>query len=78
MLQILFGKRLKELRTLKQITQKDLAKSTGLSVGFISNLERGVNAPSFSALEALSLSLGIPARDFFVFPENIKDKFQKE
>jgi len=77
MLQDLFGKRLKELRTKKQITQKELAKSTGLSVGFISNLERGVNSPSFSALEALSLSLGFPVRDFFMFPENFKERIQK-
>jgi len=78
MLQKQFGKRLKEIRTSKQLTQKDLADSTGLSVSFISNLERGVNAPSFNALEILSKSLGIQVRDFFIFHENVMENFPKE
>ncbi len=66
-LQVQFGKRLKEIRISKGITQKELAEMSGLSASFISNLERGVNAPSFGVLEVLAAKLDISVKDFFQF-----------
>jgi transcriptional regulator with XRE-family HTH domain len=66
-LQEIFGRRLKEIRISKKLTQKELADLTGLSVSFISNLERGVNAPSFVVLEVLAEKLEIPVAEFFLF-----------
>lgn len=66
-LQVLFGKRLKEIRMAKQLTQEDLARLAGLSVWHISNLERGVNAPSFAVLEILAEKLDVTVKDFFEF-----------
>ncbi len=60
-----FAKRLRLRRLEQQLTQQDLARLTGLSSNFISNLERGINTPSFETLESLSKALKVPARYFF-------------
>ncbi len=62
-----FGRRLRHLRRLRDFTQDQLAEATGLSVDQISNIERGVNAPSFAALERLASALDVTARDLFDF-----------
>jgi transcriptional regulator with XRE-family HTH domain len=51
----------------KKLTQDDLARITSLSSSFISTLERGVNAPSFSALEAIANALDVEVRVLFDF-----------
>ena len=66
-LQQLFGKRLRQIRMSKKLTQDDLARITNLSSSFISTLERGVNAPSFSALEAIANALDVEVRVLFDF-----------
>lgn len=62
-----FAKRLKTLRLEKQLTQKELAKITGLSTSFISSMERGINAPSFETLESIAKALGVSVEDLFDF-----------
>lgn len=64
-LRIQFAKRLKGLRAEKKLTQEELAKRTNLSTSFISNLERGLNAPSFESLERLAKALGVSVRELF-------------
>ena len=48
------GKRLRERRQQLGLTLKQVAEGAGLSVGFISQIERGLNAPSLSSLAAIS------------------------
>ena len=48
------GKRLRDRRRQLGLTLKDVADGAGLSVGFISQIERGLNAPSLSSLAAIS------------------------
>ena len=62
-----FAKRLKVLRVKKQLTQEDLAKMLGLSTSFVSNLERGVNAPSFETLERIAQALEVSVKALFDF-----------
>lgn len=49
------------------MTQEDFAELIDISVDFLSLIERGLNAPSFESIEAFSITLGIPVRDFFDF-----------
>lgn len=49
------------------MTQEEFAELLGISVDFLSMVERGVGAPSFESIEAFSLALGVPIRDFFDF-----------
>lgn len=66
-LRVQFGRRLRYLRRLRDLTQDQLAEAAGLSVDQISNIERGVNAPSFAALERLAAALHVGVPDLFDF-----------
>ena len=63
-----FGRRLRYLRRLRDLTQEQLAETVDISVDFLSNIERGVNAPSFDTLERLAEALQVDPRDLFEFP----------
>ena len=52
-----FGNILYELRMKANLTQADLAKSTGLSQSAISRLERGYRWPEFRTMRLLSAVL---------------------
>jgi transcriptional regulator with XRE-family HTH domain len=69
-----FGKRLRYLRRTREMTQEQLAESINVSAEFISNVERGVNAPSFETLEKLSKVLDVPVFEMFLFDEFRKEK----
>lgn len=60
-----FGRRLKQLRKQKDLTQEQLAESADVSVRFLSNMERGVNAPSFETLERLAEALSVSVKELF-------------
>lgn len=62
-----FGKRLKQLRKERGITQEKLADMTGLSVESISNIERGVFGPKFDNLEKIAAALNMDVKILFEF-----------
>jgi transcriptional regulator with XRE-family HTH domain len=62
-----FGKKLRSIRKRKGMTQEQFAEVLDISIDFLSLIERGFNAPSFESIEAFSITLGIPVRDFFDF-----------
>lgn len=66
-LRVRFGRRLRELRIERGMTQEDLARVTGFSTAFISQMERGINAPSFESLESLARALDVSVKDLFEF-----------
>lgn len=55
--------RIKELRTQHRLTLRDLSESTGLSVSYLSDIERGRTTPSLNTLEALSVAFHISVAD---------------
>jgi transcriptional regulator with XRE-family HTH domain len=63
----LFGKKLRSIRKGRGMTQEAFAELLGISVDFLSMVERGLSAPSFESIEAFSITLGVPIRDFFDF-----------
>ena len=66
-LRMQFGKKLRELRKQRGITQEQLAEAASISIDFLSLVERGINAPSFETLEKLSCALNVPVKQFFNF-----------
>jgi transcriptional regulator with XRE-family HTH domain len=50
---------LKQARLKKKLTQADLAERTGLSVAYISLLERGARCPPLPTLDLLADALGV-------------------
>ena len=59
------GKKIKQLRLKKGLTQEELGERTDLSKGFISQLERDINSPSIETLFAILNVLGSKPKDFF-------------
>jgi transcriptional regulator with XRE-family HTH domain len=59
--------RLLAIRHERGLTQEAFAELVGISVDFLSFIERGRNAPSFEVLEKLSDGLKMPVKDFFDF-----------
>lgn len=62
-----FGRNLRKLRVVRELTQERLAEAAGISVDFLSLIERGRNSPSFETLEALSQALKLCVMDLFDF-----------
>lgn len=73
-----FGKRIKQIRKAVKLTQESLAEKAGLSVEYISRLERGVSQPSFKTFEALAKSLNVNAKDFFDFKGTVVFRDKKK
>ena len=59
------GFEIRDLRKAKGMTLTDVSGATGLSVGYLSQIERGVSSPSVKALHAISRSLGVTISWFF-------------
>lgn len=59
------GKKIKELRIQKGLTQEELADRAELSKGFISQLERDLTSPSITTLVDILQCLGTDLKDFF-------------
>ena len=59
------GGRLRERRTAAQLTLKQLANRTGLSVSLISQIELGKSAASMSTLHKLATALQVKMTYFF-------------
>jgi XRE family transcriptional regulator, regulator of sulfur utilization len=54
------GKRLREIRAAKHLSQAAIAKRAGLSREYVLRLEAGQQDPSLSTLTALAKALGVP------------------
>lgn len=67
----LFGRRLRELRKARGLTQEALAEAADLSGNYISDLELGLKVPSLTILVRLSQALQVAT------PELLAD-FTKE
>lgn len=72
------GKRIKQIRKAARLTQGRLAEKAGLSVEYISRIERGVAQPSFKTLEAMADALNVAAKDFLDFKSPVLFRNQKE
>ena len=62
-----FGNRLREIRAQRGLTQERFAEILGMSVDFLSLIERGRNAPSFDTIERISKRLKVPVAELFIF-----------
>jgi transcriptional regulator with XRE-family HTH domain len=60
-----FGKRLRELRKAKGLSQEALAVSCGLDRTYIGGIERGERNVSLLNIRKISKALGVQARELF-------------
>lgn len=57
------GKKVREIRLKKAMSQGDLAKILGVHPTYISSIERGVRNMSVKNIERVSKALGVPIED---------------
>lgn len=60
----MLGDQIRSIRKSQEITLKELAEKTGLSIGYISQIERNLTDPSLSTLRKISGALGVPTYQF--------------
>jgi len=59
------GQEIRGLRKARDTTIAELGKATGLSKGYLSQIERGISSPSVKALHTISRALGVTISWFF-------------
>lgn len=59
------SKKIREIRTQQEMTLKDLSEQTGLSVSFLSQVERGSSSLAITSLKKIADALGTPITGFF-------------
>lgn len=59
------SEKIRQVRTYKGITLKEMSAMTGLSVSFLSQVERGTSSLAISSLEKIAIALEVPITDFF-------------
>ena len=59
------GSKLKALRTSKKYTLKQLSEESGLSIGFLSQIERGMSSIAIDSLSKIADILGVSLSRFF-------------
>lgn len=67
----MLGTRLRERRNEMEMSIKDLAEKTGLTSGFISQIERGLAEPSITSLRNIANELGVPV--FYFLLDDIEE-----
>lgn len=61
----LMGNTLKSLRKERKLTLKDLAEKTGVSISFLSQVERGKSSVTLESLKKMADALGVNPSVFF-------------
>jgi transcriptional regulator with XRE-family HTH domain len=60
-----FGEKLRAYRERNDISLKELAEKAEISIGILSQMERGINSPSLRTLTKVRTALGLPSSFFF-------------
>lgn len=66
------GKRLRELRKLKGLSQEKMAEQAGVNAKYYSEIERGKRNITLKVMEKIADNLGITLEEFFRFPAREK------
>ena len=71
------GSKIKQLRTQKSMTLKEFSEKTGLSIGFLSQLERGLTSVATDSLEKIANVLEVELTYFFTKPKEKQRKIMR-
>ena len=72
---LVFGKRVRDLRNSKSLSQEKLAELSGLHSTYIGQIERGEKSPTIESIYKISSGLDIPLSDFFKNIEMSEEKY---
>ena len=68
-----FGRKLRQIREAKGVTQENLAYSTDLHLSQVGRIERGEIGASISFIFLFAKTLGVEPKDFFEFDTEFTD-----
>lgn len=66
-IEIRFGRKIRELRMIRNISQEELAFRCGLSKNYISDVERGKRNISLQSIEKIAHGFNISEKELFTF-----------
>lgn len=69
----LFGMRIKELRTIRKLSQEQLAEKAAISPKYMSRIEMGQQFPSINVITKLANALQVELKDFFEFAREVRN-----
>lgn len=69
---IAFGKRLREIREYRNISQESLANNAEISISQVSRLERGLLNPTLSTIIQLASALNVPVEELLTYLKDSK------
>jgi len=61
------GKKLKEIRERRNMSQEEVANSAGISVTYYAGIERGEENPTYAVLESLCKTLRVKSSEILPF-----------
>ena len=73
-LQKRFGRRIKELRGVRGLSQEELAFQTGIHRTYLAGIERGIRNPCLKNIAAISEGLGVALYELFTFSNEDSDQ----
>jgi len=76
-LAVYVGKRIREERNKKKMTQKELGRRIGVKHNTVSSYESGTNAPEQNAIFKIARALEVAVDDFFPPKEGTTDEFER-
>ena len=76
-LKVLLGKRIKELRNKKGLTQEELAELVGVGERNLSKIECGNNFVTAETLSKILIALDVEAKDLFDYEHHKTKELQK-
>ena len=62
-----FGKRIRELRTTRGLSQEELAFKCGVHRTYLGDIERGERNPSLRNISVIAEALGVDISELFLF-----------
>lgn len=67
------GARLRQLRRARRLSLEELAARTALSIGFLSQIERGLSSPTLRVLAGVADALGVAISELFPSDQSRSD-----
>ena len=75
---VLLGRRIRELRMKRGMTQEKLAESAGLDLSQLSRMENGHGNPNFETLQRIAKALQIRAHELLDFSQHDSEMVVRE
>ena len=61
------GKKLKEIREQRKLSQEEVAKTTGISITYYAGIERGEENPTIAVIESICKALRVQSSEILPF-----------